>query len=253
MLQLDRYEKIMQILQKQKRVSAQYLAQNLYVSNSTIRRDLQEMEKKGMINRVWGGATVVKGKQYEPPVYFRAHDNQNKKEIIAACASSFIKDGMTIFMDASSTLQYLIPYLDKFARLTVITCGLNIQRLLYEKSNVTVHLLGGQVFEGSYVAGHIAQNNVQQYFADLFFFSCGGISPDSGITSPDARIVAICQEMMKRAKAKILLCDSTKVEMNYLWTISPFQEIDYVIMDNAMENQELTAILGNKLIIASKQ
>ena len=80
MFQQESWEAIIRILQKQKSASAQSLARELFVSNATIRRDLELMEKKGMLNRVWGGATLTKGMQYEPPAFMRARENQEKKE-----------------------------------------------------------------------------------------------------------------------------------------------------------------------------
>ena len=253
MFQNERYAKIYEILQQRGSVTVQYLEKQLYVSEATIRRDLDALEKSGLLQRVWGGAmlhTVDK----DIPSFVRLKSNQDKKEKIASVASLFLKSSTSIFFDSSTSCLPLVPYIAELKNIKVVTSSLKMSLELGQSTDAAVNLLGGAVYEDYILSGHLAVNSVRQYHTDMMFFSCSGISSACGITSIEPKVVEVCQEMMKHTALKILLCDSTKVGKNALLRLGDLGEVDYVIMDEIPENDpELVSALGSRLVTERSQ
>ena len=172
MLQKERYEQIYNILQERNGATVQYLKKRLYVSEATIRRDLEAMEANGLLKRVWGGAMPQTRKDKDFPMFVRNQENIDKKEKIAKTASRLLQNSSVIFVDNSTTCMHLVPYIAKHKSISVVTFGLHIQQMLTEQTEATVHLLGGEVYEKRFMAGHVALTSLQHYHGDIFFFSC---------------------------------------------------------------------------------
>ena len=253
MLQNERYSLIYNILQEKGNVSTQYLQKRLFASEATIRRDLEAMEKQGLLKRVWGGAMLHTTADKDPPTFVRVKANNDKKARIAAIASKLIRESSSIFLDGSTTTMHLVPYFAKFKQLIFITNGLQIQQMLMEQADSNIYLIGGQVFEKRLTVGHMAISAVKQLHTDIQFFSCSGISVESGITGIEAKSCEVCAEMMKHTSTRVLLCDSTKAGSSYLWHLADFQDVDYIIMDAVPEDPALVEAMGNKLITDARQ
>ena len=253
MFQNERYAKIYEILQQRGSVTVQYLEKQLYVSEATIRRDLDTMEKSGLLQRVWGGA-MLRTVDKDIPSFVRLKSNQDKKEKIASVASLFLKSSTSIFFDSSTSCLPLVPYIAELKNIKVVTSSLKMSLELGQSTDAAVNLLGGAVYEDYILSGHLAVNSVRQYHTDMMFFSCSGISSACGITSIEPKVVEVCQEMMKHTALKILLCDSTKVGKNALLRLADLGEVDYVIMDEIPENDpELVSALGSRLVTERSQ
>ena len=122
MLQCERQDEILSKLEKQKSINISVLAKQLYVSEATIRRDINTLEKIGLVKRVYGGVMLTKyASSTDMPLTLREQERRPQKEIIASKAAELLYDGASIFMDASSTVQHMIPYLKAYENLTVIT------------------------------------------------------------------------------------------------------------------------------------
>ncbi len=106
MLEVERFEKIMEYLREKKTAPVNVLAKRLFVSEATMRRDLSELERKGLVKRLHGGAILLDGANQELPLYLRERQNTDAKRIISEKASHHIVEGQTIFLDASSTAEY---------------------------------------------------------------------------------------------------------------------------------------------------
>lgn len=253
MFQNERYREIYEILEEQDSATIQYLQKRLFVSEATIRRDLQAMEQAGMIVRLWGGAMRATSKEKDIPPFVRAKTNNDKKAKIARTASALLRENSSIFFASSTTSHHMVPYLARFKSLTLITSTLEMQALCSEKTNANVHLLGGCVSDKNIMTGHVAIASVRHYHADMMFFSCSGVSTQSGFTSVDAKVVEVCKEMMAHSDKKIMLCDSSKVGSNALWHLADIDEVDYIIMDQEPDDPELVRAMGSRLITDKSQ
>lgn len=251
MLSTKRHEKILAIIQERKTVTTAELQKLVYASHSTVIRDLTELEKTGLIKRIHGGASILVPKDTESSFTIRVNTNIDEKTAITNIASNFIENGSTIFIDSSSTLQTLIPHLKKFKYLTVITNGLNSAMLLSKNTDVNIFFLGGQISANSNSAmGCLALSNLENFHADLAFFSASGISGNM-IYEHNIEQAAIKKLMIKRSNKSLLLCDSSKFEVKHQSIFAGFNDIDYFIT-NATPNKEIFQAIDNskcKLII----
>ena len=248
MFQTERYTKIYEILQQRGSVTVQYLEKQLYVSEATIRRDLDSMEKSGLIQRVWGGA-MLRTVDKDIPSFVRMKSNQDKKEKIASIASAFLKSSSSIFFDSSTSCLPLVPYIAELKNITVITSSLTMSLQVSQSCDATVNLLAGTVYEDYILSGYLAVNSVRQFHTDMMFFSCSGISSACGVTSIEPKVVEVCQEMLRHTSLKVLLCDSSKVGKTALLRLVELNDLDYVVMDEVPEQDpELVRALGSRLI-----
>ena len=248
MFQNERFDRIYTILSERGSVTVQYLQKQLFVSEATVRRDLEIMENNGLLRRVWGGA-MLPSTVKDIPSFVREKSNLDKKEAIAAIASRFLKNSCTVFFDSSTTCLSLVPYFSELKNMTVITNSLKMSYKLGEHGNTTVHVLGGQVYEGYVLSGYLAVDSVQKFHTELMFFSCSGISSSAEITSVEPKVVEVVQKMLHNSEKRILLCDTSKVGKNALLRVADLTEPDYVIMDGLpTADPKLIDLLGDRLI-----
>lgn len=248
MLQQERLDTIYMILNERKSATVQYLQKRLYVSAATVRRDLEAMEKAGLIRRLWGGAMISSSAEKDIPGFVRNRTNREAKAKIAAEASKLLRENSSVFIDSSTSCYHLVPFLAKHKQITVITSSIQMQQLLAEHTNVNVYLLGGQVFDNGILTGHMAVDSVRQYNADMMFFSCSGISVAGGLSSIEAKVAEVSREMMKHSAKKILLCDSSKVNKQGMWRLADIEDVDYIIMDKKPDDPVLLDVMGPRLI-----
>src|SRR6056297_1082681 len=122
MLSHTRKNKILELLKTHKQISTQELEKELSVSGATIRNDLAQLEEKGLVKRIHGGA-VLPEKENKNSFRKRSEKNVEEKKAIGKIAKNYIENGQTIILDASSTILYLLPYLTQYEKLTIITNG----------------------------------------------------------------------------------------------------------------------------------
>lgn len=232
MLESQRKEKLLSFLQESQVMTTTALARNLFVSEATIRRDLSELEKAGLVYRVHGGARAVSGMQFQIPLSSRDRKNDIPKQNIAAKAAKLLKNGDTIFLDASSTVFRLIPLLSEFTGLTVITNSPKAALKLAEL-HISTLSTGGQLLEESVAfVGYHAEKMIQGMNADVMFFSCRGITDEGWVCDSSPEETAIRKEMLQHAKKKYLLCDEGKIGRTYPFNICHRRELDGVITEN---------------------
>lgn len=232
MYSIERKEKILEILKVKKSCSVSELASLLHFSEATIRRDLIELDKAMKIHKTFGGAVILEKFNFEFPMSIRRKENEEAKQNICKAASSLINDDMTIFMAASSTVEYLLPYLNKFKGLTIITNSPEIP-LKISNPNITVYSTGGKLLHHSNeYAGEFATNMIKQINADLLFFSARGLSLDGRLTQTPYDTVQ--QQMIKNAVKTCLLIDSSKTDKLFEFTFAHIDDIDVIVTDKKM-------------------
>ena len=200
MLEVERFEKIMEYLREKKTAPVNVLAKRLFVSEATMRRDLSELERKGLVKRLHGGAILLDGANQELPLYLRERQNTDAKRIISEKASHHIVEGQTIFLDASSTAQYLIKYFEN-----------------YQNSSAYV--------------GDFAADFVRNFNADIMFFSSRGVSESGQITDASREETYIRQVMLQQSRKHIFLCDHNKIGQVYCYNLCNVSQLDDYITD----------------------
>ena len=229
----DREEKILNILQKKDSIKNSELAEILFVSPATMRRDLEIMEQKGLIIRKYGVCSLSKKARDEKNFFLlREQDQSDAKRAMAKKAVKLIKNGDRLMLDGSSTSVYSIVHLlEEFKNLFVITNNVKISFALGTMGIENVSTGGRMIAKSFTLYGQEAIETVRSYNADIFFFSCSGISEDGFITEENIRLDQLRKEMFKRATKKVLICTGDKIGKRYLHNVCHISEIDEIICD----------------------
>lgn len=199
-LVVKRQQAILKVLKENKTIDVETIAQELHVSPTTIRRDLQMFERQKLIRRFHGGAQLINESYKEdPPLGGPAMlVDTDQKHAIAKYAASLINEGDTIFMNSSSTTLLMLDYIqDK--HVVIVTNNANI--VGYPKdSKIEVILTGGELYQRKQsMVGEYALHTLTRIVADKSFIGVGGISVDGGITTSVLPETAINELMMKRS------------------------------------------------------
>ena len=232
MLGSERQREILNYIKKNETVSVRQIVKTFYVSEATARRDLSVLEKNGQIMRVFGGATIAIAPDKQVPLFVRERENEKEKTQLCKFASTFIQDGYTIFIDGSSTVQFMIPFLRQFKDLVVITNGMKIASMLSEL-HIKVFVSGGLLLENSSVlTGQYAEKFIDDFNADLCLISCKGMSYDGKLTDTSFAETQIRKYYIKNSKMKIAIITSNKIGKKYLHTLCNASDLDRVITLN---------------------
>lgn len=237
---LDRKNEILKLLKSTGgSCNIKYLCQKLYTSRSTARRDLINLELEGIIRRHHGGITLNQKSFSENSINLRRLENQDKKNYIAKIASNFIKENMIIFLDSSSTVSHLIPYINNFKNLSIITNGINIASRLNTSEHLKCYICPGTLKPKSLsIVGEYTSNFINNFKANLSFISCQAIN-HYGIFEGDDKQAFCKRSMLQNSETRILLCDNTKEFSKGYFKLSDFSSIDYIV-SNAKFSNELT-------------
>ena len=228
MLQLQRQKDIMDILKSKKEQTVKELCAALYCSPATVRRDLCDLEKQGLVKRSFGGAVINEGFFDQQPLLIRGVKNVSQKQRICAKAAKLICAGQTIFIDSSSTTYFLAPYLRDIPELTVITNNPHLNIVL-SQMKVNNYCTGGKMLNSSIaLVGSEAERFVRGIRANAFFFSARGICNGQIFdSSKDERDIKI--SMLEQSDKLYFLCDSTKFDQSY-----PYKIIDQSLIDTTI-------------------
>lgn len=214
----------MELLSVHREMTVKELCAALYSSPATIRRDLSELEQKGLLRRSFGGAVLTESYTDQLPLQIRRAAHIAEKKKIAAKAIGYIHSGDTVFLDASSTTYFLGEHLGAFEDLTVIT---NNPHLCTTLASMQIRTLctGGEMLHSSVaLVGSEAERFVGNFYADVCFFSARGCSAhefsDSSKAERDIKIA-----MLERSEKQYCLCDSSKQGQRYAFRIAKEEHI----------------------------
>ena len=231
MLGSERQLQILSYLQQHESIRVQDIVKNFYVSDATARRDLTALEKSGAIKRVFGGAMLVQRSDKQIPLFVREKEDENEKSRLCAKAATFIRDGDILFIDGSSTAQFLLPYLSAFKDLVVITNGLKIAEKLGEM-HIKVYCTGGLLIENSStLTGADAEKFVDGFNADLCFLSCKGLSNEGKLTDTSYMETQLRKHFLENARKRVVLMTANKLGKKYLHTLCESKDVDFIITD----------------------
>lgn len=235
MLTLQRQEAILVLLEENRSVSVQALAKHFFVSEATIRRDLERLARDGLVKRTYGGAVLLGGRASEPPLLMREGENVAQKERIAQFAISLVENNNVVMMDSSSTVLRLVPLLSRFERITAITHGLKTSLLLHELPQVTVHCAGGRLQENTLsLVGSATCTRIAELNADIAFFSCRGFSLERGVTDASEDEAQIKRCMIASSRKSVLLCDQSKLDRAYLMRVCDADALYAIVCDTPL-------------------
>lgn len=236
MITTQRQEKILEYIKTNETVSVKQIVKHFFVSEATARRDLTALEKTGVIRRIFGGATLVVGADRQVPLFVREREDEQEKSDICARAQTLIHDGSVLFIDGSSTAQFLLPFLYKYKDLIVITNGLKIAETL-GNMRIKVYCTGGFLIDNSSVlAGEDAERFLDSFNADICFLSCKGLSDDGKFSDTSYLETQLRKHFLSNAKTRVMLITKNKLGKKYLHTLCESKDIDYIFTSQPLPN-----------------
>ena len=240
MFALERQKKILEILSSDGAVSVNRLSMELGVTEETVRRDLEKLEKQEVLKRTHGGAVAVDENTNEMSLEKRKSTNVEAKQKMAKLAASQVNEGDTIFLDASTTTFFMARELKSMRNITIITNSLRVVVELDGCESIKVISVGGVLSHNqSFVGSHAEQDIAENYVASKMFFSSKGLTLESGILESNEQESGIKKKMLKNSRHKYYLCDSSKRGSVGFVKLAKLDEIDCLITDKTLDGELL--------------
>ena len=213
MLTEERFAKIVKIVNQEGTVTVLELAQAIGISESTIRRDLNQLDKLGRIRKVHGGATavVLMSDGHERNMQEKYSRNIEEKRAIAAYAATLVHPNDFVFLDAGSTTEQMAEYLEENTALYV-TNGITLAQKLAARGFKTMLLAGRVKASTDAVIGMEAVASLSQYHFTRGFFGTNGITVAEGFTTPDLEEAANKRAAMEHCRQCYVLADNSKFD-----------------------------------------
>ena len=238
MLIFERHKKLLSILRQRDTAQLDELARELDVSSSTVRRDLEALERQGHVERTRAGA-IYKGeavRSLTPTLEFelRMQQQVEQKRAIGRVAAGMVEPGMTLLLDGGSTVVYAAQQI--VARpLQVVTNSLAIANLFAEDDDVELVLAGGTLYPRSGVlVGPMATGCLAELHASLLLFSVAGIYGQDAFNQ-NLAMAQVEQVMLQQAARSVLLMDSSKFARKTLARVCSLSEVEHIITDPGIE------------------
>lgn len=238
----ERHEAIATLVRQRGRVSVTDLAQTFEVTSETVRRDLDSLERAGLLRRVHGGAVPVAAlTRRERTLRERDGVRVEQKDRIAQAAIGLLPEaGGSVILDAGTTTARAAMRFPVDSRLTVLTNSLTCASTLISLGGIQLEMLGGRVRETTQACvGDRTVREIDTLRADVVFLGANGFSPDGGLTTPDAEEAAVKRALVTAAHRVVLLADSSKFGRDYLVRFAHLTDIDVLVTDDEIDREQL--------------
>ena len=234
MLAIERKNEILAKLRIEQRVLVSELSAHYGVTEETIRRDLEKLEREGYATKTYGGAIWGDSTKADLSYTVRNKTNVEAKRRIAELVSHLIVDGDHIMLDDSSTSLYIAKQLKDKKHLTVITNSIEIVMELADVKGWTIMSTGGTLKSDSLaLIGHQAEQMISNFHVDKSVISCKGVDPGNGVTDSSEFHSLTKKAMLSSAREKILALDCSKFSKTSFVKIADFKDLDAVVTDQA--------------------
>ncbi|MDE1156105.1 MAG: transcriptional repressor AgaR [Acidobacteriaceae bacterium] len=232
MLIEERRQYILGLAQENGRVLVEDLSQMLGVSSITIRKDLDQLQRRGVLQRTHGGAILpTSGSLSDPTLQEKEGRFSAEKKRIADAAVKLVQEGQCILLDSGTTTMAIAKALKSFSSLTVITNAMNIAAEL-SGTDFEVLITGGSLRKNSFsLVGPLAEEMLHDMHADVLFLGVDGFDVEAGVTTPNIMESRVNRAMVKSSSKVVAVCDSTKFDRRSLCKIVEATAIHHVITD----------------------
>ena len=234
MLAAERRRIITERIQATGQVVVSALSAEFAVSEETIRRDLEFLEKEGIAVRIYGGAVLAGNDRVAPPYSIRKNTNVEPKVAIAQLLSQIIRDGDTLMVDESSTAAYGIRAIRHLKNITLITNSVELLREMTGQDSWHVVSTGGTLKPDVLaLVGPHAARTVASYHVRYAVLSCRGINEALGLADSSDEVVQVKQAMVAASECTLLLADHRKFDREGLVALGDLRTADKLITDCA--------------------
>ena len=235
MIPAQRRETIVRQLRQHQVLSMHQLTELLGCSHMTVRRDVAALEEQGRVYAVPGGVRIASHQTVEPTHQAKSVTELPHKRGIAARAAHLLKPGMTLYLDAGTTVACLVPRIVELADMTVITNDFHIALMLSDAPQVTVVHTGGVLDHrnGSSI-GPLAAATLRELVADISFLSASAWDLERGVTTPSAPKVEVKRAALGIGSQRVLLATSAKYGTYGTYRVAALSEFDLIVTDDTL-------------------
>ncbi|MBQ2933108.1 MAG: DeoR/GlpR transcriptional regulator [Clostridia bacterium] len=232
MLAIERRNAILSKLYLDGKVIVSELSTEFDVTEETIRRDLEKLDKEGLAQKTYGGAVLVQNFSTDLPHSVRKKANVQAKQKIAERVSTLFNDGDCIMVDSSSTALLVLNYIKNLKNITLITNSVEALIELSDKDDWNVFSTGGKLKRGSLsLVGPQAEKTIRAFHVDYAVCSSKGLDMNRGITDSNEKDSEMKQAIFESAETKILLVDSSKFDKISLIKVGDVTNVDIIATD----------------------
>lgn len=240
LLKVERQSRIRKMVEQGGRVTTVELSSQFDVSEATIRRDLEELDDLGWIQRTHGGAVRVERATKEPPMLQRIEHLRAEKNRIGTAAANLVKDGETIFLGSGTTVLEIAHQLPQDIHLTVITNSLPVVNELAGRPNIEIIVIGGMLRPTELsMVGHIAEQAVREFRADKVFMGMRAIDARHGFTNDYLPETMTDRAILSIAPQVIVVADHTKFGKVSSVLVGQITIADVIITDEFGQTESL--------------
>lgn len=241
-MQEDRLKKILSLIEQNRSISVNELKDQLYVSAATIRRDLAELARRGMIVRSFGGALSVSSDSGTPRL------PTAESTPIGAIAAELVKNRSVIFLDSSPLTLSMTPHLTQRTGLTVVTDSMRVADALCGRVS-RLYCTGGRYVAGLGVfTGQQAADLVERFRFDQCFISCDALTPDGYLAYYGIERMPVLKAAVTLSRTRVLLCSANQLGQYAPNAVVPLRNIDITVTDfpDGVNRDYTGAIIGTE-------
>jgi DeoR/GlpR family transcriptional regulator of sugar metabolism len=228
----DRQEQILELLERDGRVSVSDFSARMDVSEMTVRRDLQLLEQRGVLTRVHGGAVPVQSRSYEPPFAVRMLRNPEGKRRIGQATAALLQDGETVVLDAGTTMLEVARALSG-RELRILAVNLRVAEVLADESGISLMVSGGAVRPGEQsLVGPLAERAFADLAFDTLVLAAGGVDAAIGVTDYRLEDASLKRAALSSARRCVAVADSSKLGQVAFARTCPIEDLDILVTDD---------------------
>lgn len=239
MYAIERRHMLLERARRTGRVEVAEMSRELGLAPETIRRDLKDLERQGLLRRVYGGAVAIERLTFESPLSVRSTRHQAQKNRIAAVAATYVKAAESVFIDEGFLPSLVGEHLPADRPMTVVTSSLATAKALVNRPEITVLVLGGRVRAQTFgTVDHWAVAMLETLVLDLAFIGGNGISLEHGVTVPDSAVAAVKSTAMRVCRRRVLIADSSKFGVDSFVRFAHMRDFERFITDDGLSLEQ---------------
>lgn len=238
-----RRELLLELLDRKGRVTVAEVSALTEVSEMTVRRDLEALEREGALKRVHGGAISAVSTSYEPAFAVRAQRAVAAKERIGRAAADLLREGETVILDVGTTTLEVARSLRGRRNFTVLTPSLRAAEVLADETGTRLIVTGGVVRAGERsLVGDYAEHSFSDLRFDTFVMGVGGIEAEAGLTEFNLDDARVKRSALGSAQRCVVVADSSKLGRVAFARICPLEQMDVLVTDTEAAPDDLAPI-----------
>lgn len=248
----QRRDEVHRLVMRHGELAADEIARQVNVSLATVRRDLAALERRGLIERTWGGARNRSTVKYFGDFAEAAEHQATAKRALAAAAAAMVEPGMVVGLSGGTTCTELARWL-RGMDVTVVTNAVNTAIELYNHGKTRVILTGGSMNAYSYeLVGEMATATLHEHRLDLCFVGCSGITPDFGYSMRDRPEATVARAFQAVSARTLVVADHSKVGRRTLARFAPLAAVPNLITDRGLDAASLAMLedAGVRVVLA---